>query len=236
MYRFFISIILIAVNTFIISGCTERQVIFDEMRGKVIDAETKQPVEGAVIFVSWQLEGKTIINNYASDIIYASEVKADKDGHFIFPETKQIQLPKSGVNFLERTPFVSASMYGYGITGVSLYNKKQRKNITTSVYSKYKEGIYIIKIKKAQPTEVVLDNINSDTGAILQIIEHMLKNNKCTIQKIPMTIKYFDNILNNVQNDRSNNELTIRLSLIQSKLQRCKTTYCRMHKIGFYNV
>jgi len=53
----------------------------------VVDAETKQPIEGAVVVAHWVLEGPTLVDikvRQAGDLVVLEAV-TDKDGRFHFP-------------------------------------------------------------------------------------------------------------------------------------------------------
>ena len=66
-----------------------------EFRGRVIDAETKQPIEGAVVVVlykKWEFGGPGGGNTLPFD---AKETLTDKNGEFYFPSYRTVIGPLS---------------------------------------------------------------------------------------------------------------------------------------------
>ncbi|OPY89113.1 MAG: hypothetical protein A4E71_00075 [Smithella sp. PtaU1.Bin162] len=89
-----------------------------EFRGRVIDAETKQPIEGAVVVIlydKWPLIGGPGGPN--SYIYKAKETLTDSKGEFHFPPVKSFSLANSdaGVRFIFYKPGYMAS---YGPTHI----------------------------------------------------------------------------------------------------------------------
>lgn len=59
--------------------------------GKVIDSETKEPIEGAVVLAVWQKVYATPTGD-SSYFLDAVEVLTDKDGNFLIPKFKGINI------------------------------------------------------------------------------------------------------------------------------------------------
>ncbi len=57
----------------------------EAMEAKVIDADTKQPIEGVVITANWQLEQGTVGGNIQVGQLMVLEAVTDKEGRFSFP-------------------------------------------------------------------------------------------------------------------------------------------------------
>jgi hypothetical protein len=80
MTRRFLAVVLV-VSMIVCTGCASTLRIDGPYEGKVIDAETRQPVEGAVVHGSWykvQLGG-------AHEYYDSYEVLTDKNGEFKIP-------------------------------------------------------------------------------------------------------------------------------------------------------
>lgn len=63
-------------------------------QGKVIDAETKKPIEGAVVVVTYSKETMSVPEHYSS-IIEVKEALTDKSGEFYIPSYTTIIQPLS---------------------------------------------------------------------------------------------------------------------------------------------
>lgn len=66
-----------------------------EFRGRVIDAETKEPIEGAVVVAVYNKYTISPIERYSS-VIDAKETLTDKNGEFYFPSYSTLIQPFSG--------------------------------------------------------------------------------------------------------------------------------------------
>lgn len=66
-----------------------------EFRGKVIDTETKEPIEGAVVVVAYYKIFYYIVDT-STDVIEARETLTDKNGEFYFPSYTTVIGPFSG--------------------------------------------------------------------------------------------------------------------------------------------
>jgi hypothetical protein len=92
-----------------------------EFRGKVIDAATKEPIEGAVVVVIYSKYTAGIAGRDVS-VIKAKETLTDKNGEFYFPSYTTIIGPLSGddhASFLIYKPGYGRPIYSpYGITPV----------------------------------------------------------------------------------------------------------------------
>jgi hypothetical protein len=88
-------LLIIAVS--ILSGCTSLKT--PEIRGVVVDAETKKPVEGAWISSTLSIKTKTIggdVSSYLS--VDPPHTRTDKEGKFVIP-AKKFKAPPFPVGF-----------------------------------------------------------------------------------------------------------------------------------------
>jgi len=92
-----------------------------EFRGRVLDAETKEPIEGAVVVVAYSKYSAGIGGKDVS-VIKAKETLTDKNGEYYFPSFTTIISPLSAdhfATFIIYKPAYGSPIYSpYGITPV----------------------------------------------------------------------------------------------------------------------
>ena len=123
-----------------------------EFRGKVIDAETKQPIEGTVVVVlyeKWEFGGPGGGNTLPMD---AKETLTDKNGEFYFPSYRTLIGP------LSREGDVSFIIYkpGYmSVDGMGIINFPDEKYFSIKKDMLGKEGtIKYVETRYAYPKTV----------------------------------------------------------------------------------
>lgn len=71
---------------------------FTEIKGTVIDAETKKPIEGVVVVALWKINWRGRPGIYyeggTAKVIHAEEAVTDKDGKYTIPAWGPIKRPK----------------------------------------------------------------------------------------------------------------------------------------------
>jgi hypothetical protein len=98
-----------------------------EFRGRVIDAETRQPIEGAVVVVAygkWEVGGPGGGSTRTFD---AKETLTDKNGEFFFPSYTTIIGPfsrTSSADFIIFKPGYRAISRSEGIEGIKVSDEK----------------------------------------------------------------------------------------------------------------
>jgi hypothetical protein len=95
-----------------------------EFRGKVIDAETKQPIEGAVavvVYYKWNFGGP---GGGSSLPFNAKETLTDNNGEFYFPSYKTLIGPLSRVSYASFIIFKPGYMSINGIEGIKMPTEK----------------------------------------------------------------------------------------------------------------
>jgi hypothetical protein len=91
-------IFYVLINLFFVSTCSAGWVVFHkpEYRGRIIDAGTKEPIEGAVIVAMYQkypiISGP---GGGSSSIIHIKEVLTDNKGEFIIPSYWSLMGPNA---------------------------------------------------------------------------------------------------------------------------------------------
>lgn len=83
MTRKLCSLILCGLLTLPLSACAGLQYSAEPIEAWVVDAETKQPIEGVIVVAHWELVGP--MENYPVGQIEVLESVTDKNGRFHFP-------------------------------------------------------------------------------------------------------------------------------------------------------
>lgn len=92
-------IIMALLLVVLMTSTTEAGWLFfheSEVTGKILDIETKQPIEGALVVILYNKKTlENIIGDSYSTVIDIRETVTDKDGHFYFPSYTTVVQPFS---------------------------------------------------------------------------------------------------------------------------------------------
>src|SRR3972149_7158489 len=89
----------IVVLGFMLIGLAGCKLDTPEIRGIVLDSETKEPVEGAWVRASIEITTKTVGGDVHSDIsLDRPHTRTGKDGRFVIP-SKSFQKPSIPIGF-----------------------------------------------------------------------------------------------------------------------------------------
>lgn len=146
-----------------------------EYRGRIIDAETKQPIEGAVAVVLYYMEnligGPGGPNDY---VFHAQEILTDKKGEFYFPAYSSLLLftKDAGVDFMFFKPgymSINDRAIDTGIAGTRIGLDKylatdiigKEAEFTLNSHAqgkivKWKGPLGIVELKKAKTREEII--------------------------------------------------------------------------------
>lgn len=69
----------------------------EAIEARVIDADTKQPIEGVIVTANWELEDSTFAGNVPVGQLMVMEAITDKNGRFYFPPWGPKKPPKGGL-------------------------------------------------------------------------------------------------------------------------------------------
>ncbi len=136
-----------------------------EFRGRIIDAETKQPIEGVVVVVVYK--DHTIVGGPGgggTSVIKAKETLTDKKGEFYFSSYTTLMGPNSKVDYVDFIIFKPGYMAGYAPTLNSVLDEKF---FSTDVIGKegvvhddtilngktWKGVLGVVELKKTKPNE-----------------------------------------------------------------------------------
>lgn len=85
------TLLLLATTVSLPACAMPLQYVIEPMEARIVDAETKQPIEGVVVVAHWELEHGTVGGNVPSGQLKVMESVTNKDGRFAFsgfgPET-----------------------------------------------------------------------------------------------------------------------------------------------------
>jgi len=96
-----------------LQACAQLAYSAKEIRGKIVDAETGQPLGGVNIVAQWQLDPTWVGDSNAS--LHVAEAVTDQDGDFYFPKWGPITLPLFADFGEGRDPLLSIFKSGYDV-------------------------------------------------------------------------------------------------------------------------
>lgn len=101
-----------------LSGCT---IVYSsaDVEGRIVDADTGEPVAGAVVVGIWQLESYPIHNHYMEDIIHVSESVTDEEGRYRLEGFALKFVGHKSGSLYEYDPVILAFVEGYRPTSVT---------------------------------------------------------------------------------------------------------------------
>lgn len=136
--RYKILFCLIAILFFVTSKCGYGAE-FGSFRGKIVDAETKEPVEGAVVLIDWRE-----LHFFAGSTFYdAQETLTDKNGEFYIPGI-WIFNPWNWISL-----HASATIYKSGYYGIDVPWKSLLKPWGEPIAGTRKT--YVLEVKDGKP-------------------------------------------------------------------------------------
>ena len=111
-YRHIIQCLLLLASVHPLAACAGSLTYSAEpIETKVIDADTKQPLEGVVVTANWQLEEGTFGGNVPAGQLMVMESVTDKEGKFSFPAFGPKRAPKG--HLVNRDPQLLLFKSGY---------------------------------------------------------------------------------------------------------------------------
>jgi hypothetical protein len=104
-------IVMIALSTF--GGCVLAPPFYwgEEIHGRVVDADTKAPVEGAVVVADWKLYAGGYGHGGHADSLLIEETITNADGQFQFRQWGPKRRPASEI--LQDAPWLTVFKRGY---------------------------------------------------------------------------------------------------------------------------
>lgn len=113
----------------LLHGCS-KSYYAEEIEAWVVDADTKQPLEGVIVTANWQLEEGTLGGNIPKGQLMVMETVTDKNGRFYFPKWGPKKAPEG--HLVNRDPQLLLFKAGYEYEGLENtftqdYNKSARR-------------------------------------------------------------------------------------------------------------
>lgn len=175
MNKYFSTIIVIIVLIISLAKTSQAIGLYSkpEFRGRVIDAETKQPIEGVVVVVLYDkrplIGGPGGPNSY---VFHAKETLTDSKGEFLIPAYSSVLLftEDAGIRFIFYKP---GYMADYGPAYVDAFlmeeyfsagevGKEAEIHVKQGRPASYKGPMGIVELKKVSPAKAMAPGYISD--------------------------------------------------------------------------
>ncbi|HTE42206.1 MAG TPA: hypothetical protein VK629_15375 [Steroidobacteraceae bacterium] len=131
----FVGLAILVVATGGLSGCVAHR---SEFEGRIVDAETQQPIEGAVVLAHWRLE-YYVLEKQDGGAVQLIETKTDKDGRFKVPSWTKVYWPFRGLMEDHMDPELIMFKDGYEFRlarSITEFRSKQLKQLPPTERSK----------------------------------------------------------------------------------------------------
>ena len=147
--RFFAAALSMVV--FPLFGCGSFIYADGPYHGRVIDAETKQPIEGAAVLAVWSRRAAFLAH---PSITYydAQETLSDKGGNFTIPGTSSFSL-----NPLSRIDEPRFTIFTPGYRAYTAVFQVSTQDTPTGLYEK--DGMLVVELKQLTRKEERLENL-----------------------------------------------------------------------------
>src|SRR6267142_4227646 len=96
-----------------LQGCAQFAYSAREIRGKIVDADAGQPLEGVNIVAQWTIDRAWVGDDKA--LLHVTEAVTDSEGSFSFPAWGPITLPPLADFGEGRDPLLSIFKSGYDV-------------------------------------------------------------------------------------------------------------------------
>ena len=185
-------------------------VTFGEISGVVINERTKQPVEGAIVFIHWQSEIRKF-ERYLGPSVYVAETITDKMGRFRF-ETSSYIKTKSSIRIGDYSPSFGVIKEGYGLYSTSIRHTKERRFLKVISYKPKSYGSVKIQLPEASLEDVMNETLKSRTRSFVINIRDMTRPHSCFTNEIPRTMDALNTMVS--KTDSTHHSTTGYLSII----------------------
>ena len=195
-----LTLILSAALLFLVTGCNIKT---PEIRGLVLDAETKQPVEGAWVTATLGIKTKTVAGDTHSYLsVDPPHTRTDKNGKFVIPSRKfdkpsfpvglgtTVESFGVGANTVDdRSASVSLIQFlGEGKANITIYLKPEER--TESEYYSHLQALYNYCLTGRFFAEVPA----VEGGCDARELDYSIKKHEKYIGKFSETEKYRSHI------------------------------------------
>lgn len=185
-----IKIALLGFMVLSLAACASpvRDLYFGEIKGTVVDADTNQPIEGAVVYVNWQAIDRHSALIQAFDVgpLYATETTTDKQGHFILPKGGPIKVDKLD-ELTPNAPTIGVIKDGYQPDTSSAHYKVEYKWIIRKYFYPADPRLSDFKLHRMTLREMLIGNNGYRISDVSHDIADIM-NRGCWWEKLPKTI------------------------------------------------
>lgn len=183
----------IVVLGFMLIGLTGCKLETPEVRGVVLDAETKEPVEGAWVTSDIEIKTKTVAGDVTSVLsVSPPHTRTDKQGRFIIPLKKfKRPLPPMGFGTEVRSFGVSARTADWRGGGLEIKDQlgaSDKVDVTVYIRSveKYEEEQIAAYIKEGVTKERALEIMEGERFSSLQALYNYCSTGRFNVEVPPV--------------------------------------------------
>jgi|WetSurMetagenome_2_1015567.scaffolds.fasta_scaffold50404_2 hypothetical protein len=149
-----------------------------ETEGWVIDKETKQPLEGVIVLIEWEIMTHNFVETTGSAPFVVEETVTDQNGHFFFPKWETIKIKGSLDSYTPYLTFIKED-YLFLVRSNSPSSKRDSSTLTSDLN---RETIAMEKFKGTQTEHA------KQTADFSDNIRHIV-NRGCLWTHIPKTVE-----------------------------------------------
>jgi hypothetical protein len=174
-----------------------RDLYFGEIEGTVVDADTNQPIAGAVVYANWQAIDRTLSLIQAVDVgpLYATETTTDKEGHYVLPKGGPIKVVKLD-ELTSNAPTIGVIKNGYELGIASPHHKVEYKWIIRKYFFPADPGLSNFKLHHMPLQKILSGNDSYATYAVSHDIADIMNRGDCWWENLPRTIMAFERLHN----------------------------------------
>jgi len=171
-----------------------RDLYFGEITGTVVDAETNQPIEGAVVYVNWQAIDRqsSLIQAFDVEPLYATETITDKQGYFILPKGGPIKVDKLD-ELTPNAPTIAVIKDGYKPDISSPHHKVEYKWVIRKYFYPADPRLSNFKLHRMTLHEMIDEEDTYTTFAVSDDVADIM-NRSCWWEKLPKTIMVLEHM------------------------------------------
>jgi hypothetical protein len=182
-YRVFVLILSASIGTGL-GSCSlfDKEVIFGGFQGVILDKQTGQPIEGAVVFVHWQSE-IVKFEIAGGPPVYLNEVVTDKNGVFKF-ENSPPQTVKLSTKLRDYAPVIGVIKEGYGMYFTSIGHEE--RGFWRDKYLPLHTWANVIELERMTDEQIL-----SYTGLAIELsaeLREIINPYLCVSGRIPKTL------------------------------------------------
>jgi hypothetical protein len=194
-----IKIALLGLMILSLAACASpvRDLYFGEIAGTVVDADTNQPIEGAVVYANWQATDGTLSLIKTVDVgpLYVTETTTDKEGHYVLPKGGPIKVVKLDT-LSSNAPTIGVIKDGYKVGISSAHHKVEYSGFINKHFLPGCPQCRNFKLHRLTLQEQLFGKDSYSTYSVSHDIADIMNRGGCWWEKLPMTILAFEQLYN----------------------------------------